>query len=437
MESSHSIPERLGKYEVLGILGQGGMGVVYKGYDAQIGRYVAIKTIHRSMLKGDLGRELITRFQQEVKAVGRLTHANIVAIYDCSEEDGMPYFVMEFVDGKELKHYLKQGIVFSVSKTLSIITQMLDALTYAHRLGVIHRDIKPDNIFITDDGIAKLADFGIAKIEDNEVTQVGAVLGTPSYMSPEQCLGKPIDNRSDLFSIAIVLYELLTGQKCFKGENPEMVMKQIINGQPIKPSALVDRVPTKVDNVINVALAKKQDERYQKADDFREALVDAFSPKRQVLRNGVIAAATVGTLLLGFQMAIIIGKDKVTIDDIKVEHLFPDSQKKVIASTVTGDDKQKVGRLLKVASAHQRIGRLLGPKGSNAYDTYQLILRIDPYNTSAKVGIEKVADLVWSKSFEYYQEKKNDKGQRLTQEALSLFPEHAGLNELKWYFVHE
>ncbi|MBV1922245.1 MAG: serine/threonine protein kinase, partial [Pseudomonadales bacterium] len=193
--------ETIGKYTIEGVLGRGAMGVVYKAFDPNIARTVAVKTIHGNLLSSEMGKEMLERFKTEAQAVGRLTHPNIVGIFDFDQDRGTPYFVMEYVEGKDLKNLIKQGSVFTADEVVRVTTEILKGLSYTHKLNIVHRDIKPANIFITDKGEVKIADFGIARMDDSELTQVGSVLGTPSYMSPEQCIGAGVDARSDLFSV--------------------------------------------------------------------------------------------------------------------------------------------------------------------------------------------------------------------------------------------
>ena len=207
----------LGKYELRREIGRGAMGVVYEAYDPMIKRVVALKTIRSDQLTGEESGTVIARFRREAQAAGRLSHPNIVPIYDFGEDGGVWFIAMEFIKGRELKEYFEANERFSVTDIVRIMSQMLDALDYSHRQGVIHRDIKPANVFLIDDGSVKVADFGIAHIDSSSLTQVGTVLGTPSYMSPEQIMGLPVDGRSDLFSAGVILYQFLTGERPFAG----------------------------------------------------------------------------------------------------------------------------------------------------------------------------------------------------------------------------
>ena len=267
---------KLGKYEVRKELGRGAMGVVYEGYDPLIERVVALKTIRADQLVGDNARDIIARFRREAQAAGRLSHPNIVSIYDFGDDAGVWYIAMEYIKGRELKEYFEANERFSTADAVRILTQILSALGYSHRLGVIHRDIKPANIILLPDGSVKVADFGIAHIESSELTQVGAVLGTPSYMSPEQIQGLPIDGRSDLFSVGVMLYQFLTGERPFTGSST-ITMRKVLEENPLPPSRFNVQLPGAMDAVVRKALEKRADDRYQTADEFAEALQVALT----------------------------------------------------------------------------------------------------------------------------------------------------------------
>ena len=269
--------EKLGKYEIRGELGRGAMGVVYEGFDPNIERIVALKTIRAEQLVGENAPDVIARFRREAQAAGRLSHPNIVSIYDFGEDVGVWYIAMEFIKGRELKEYFEANERFTTADAVRILTQILSALGYSHRLGVIHRDIKPANIILLPDGSVKVADFGIAHIESSELTQVGAVLGTPSYMSPEQIQGLPVDGRSDLFSVGVILYQFLTGERPFTGSST-ITMRKVLEENPLPPSRFNVQLPGAMDAVVRKALEKRADDRYQTADEFAEALQAALKP---------------------------------------------------------------------------------------------------------------------------------------------------------------
>jgi len=263
--------DHIGKYEIRRELGRGAMGIVYEGFDPLIERVVALKTIRADQLAGDNAADVIARFRREAQAAGRLTHPNIVSIYDFGEDAGVWYIAMEFVKGRELKDYFEANERFATKDAVRILTQILSALGYAHQQGVVHRDIKPANVILLPDGNVKVADFGIAHIESSELTQAGSVLGTPSYMSPEQILGLPVDGRSDLFSVGVILYQFLTGERPFSG-SATTTMRKVLEENPLPPSRFNTQIPGAMDGVARKALAKKADDRFQSADAFMAAL---------------------------------------------------------------------------------------------------------------------------------------------------------------------
>ena len=261
----------LGKYEIRRELGRGAMGVVYEGYDPMIKRRVALKTIRADQLEGESAETVVARFRREAQAAGRLSHPNIVSIYDFGEDAGAWYIAMEFVEGRELKDYFQANERFVTADIVRIMGEILDALGYSHRLGVIHRDVKPSNVILLPGGGVKVADFGIAHIESSNMTQVGTVLGTPSYMSPEQVMGLPVDGRSDLFSAGVILYQFLTGERPFSGSSTA-TMQKVLAEDPLPPSRFNVQMPGAMDAVVRKALAKRPDERFQTAEEFAAAL---------------------------------------------------------------------------------------------------------------------------------------------------------------------
>ena len=261
----------IGKYEIRREIGRGAMGVVYEAYDPSIKRVVALKTIRSDQLAGDDSAPVIARFRREAQAAGRLNHPNIVSIYDFGEDGGVWYIAMECVHGRELKECFETNERFKIADIVRIMAQILNALDYSHRQGVIHRDIKPANIFLMADGSVKVADFGIAHIESSNLTQVGTVLGTPSYMSPEQIQGLPVDGRSDLFSAGVVFYQFLTGERPFAG-SASTTMQKVLKEDPLPPSTLNVQLPPAIDVVVRKALAKRADDRYQTAQEFADAI---------------------------------------------------------------------------------------------------------------------------------------------------------------------
>lgn len=263
----------LGRYEVIGELGQGAMGIVYKARDPLIDRVVAIKTINLSLAL-DEKEEYEGRFYQEAKAAGRLSHPNIVTIYDVGKTGDVAYIAMEFLEGRELRDILNDQQTVPVRQALDIAAQVAKGLCYAHEHEIVHRDVKPSNIMVARDGHVKITDFGIARMASAAVhTQTGMVLGSPKYMSPEQVMGRVTDQRSDIFSLGIMLYEMLTGKAPFMGENVNAIMYQTLNAVPPSPSTLNSDVPEMLNFIVAKALAKNLEDRYQSASELAEDLM--------------------------------------------------------------------------------------------------------------------------------------------------------------------
>lgn len=272
MEKSET--KQFGRYEVVAELGRGAMGVVYQARDPQIDRLVALKTISMWGQPPEEEQEFRLRFMNEAQAAGRLHHSGIVAIFDVGEnpENKDPYIVLEYVAGESLSRILAREKKLALPRALKLAEEIADALDYAHAQGVIHRDIKPANIIITQDGHAKIADFGIAKLNLAHFTIPGRVLGTPAYMSPEQLSGQQCDGRSDLFSLGVILYTLVVGHSPFQGNSATTVCFKVANREPIAASALDMSLPPQLDAVISRAMAKDPNERYQRAGDFADDL---------------------------------------------------------------------------------------------------------------------------------------------------------------------
>jgi serine/threonine-protein kinase len=292
---------KAGRYEIVGELGRGAMGVVYKAMDPVIGRTVAVKTIRLSEEGTGLSRpELLTRFQTEARAAGLLTHPNIVVVFDAGEEDGLYYITMELVEGKSLQVLLDGGHAFPLPRTLRIMEQTCSALQFAHERNVIHRDIKPANLMLTADDTVKVTDFGTAKIlQFGTVQQTAHVMGTPSYMSPEQVKGRAVDGRSDIFSLGVMLYEMVTGEKPFPGQNITTVIYKIVNEAPVPPRQIDPSIHPGISGVVMRALEKEPDQRYQSCREMLEDLRNyrtltsaSGSPQSTMVMGGGSPAAT-------------------------------------------------------------------------------------------------------------------------------------------------
>jgi serine/threonine protein kinase len=270
--------QQIGRYQIIGELGRGAMGIVYRAQDPAIGRTIAIKSIRLNELTEDAERErLRERLFREAQSAGMLSHPGIVTIYDIAEENGMAYIFMEFVNGPPLEKMLLAAQTPDKETLLSIFRQTAAALDYAHKKGIVHRDIKPANIMIHEDGTAKITDFGVAKIVSQQMTVAGTMMGTPSYMSPEQIQGGPITGRTDQFSLAVVAYEVLTGEKPFTAEYLPTLLYRIVREEPLPPQRLNTTLGSAVEPVLRKALAKNSPDRYETCADFISALAVACS----------------------------------------------------------------------------------------------------------------------------------------------------------------
>jgi serine/threonine-protein kinase len=255
----------LGRYEILGKLGEGAMGVVYRAGDKSLGRVVALK-----MLSADLGAddELHQRFRREAQAIGRLNHPNIVTVYDLGESEGHLYMAMELLEGDDLRGLIERQLDIPLADRVRVMGQICEGLGYAHGKGVVHRDVKPANIFVTSGGQVKILDFGLARVATSDtITRAGVILGTPDYMSPEQATGRALDQRTDIFSAGAVFYEFLTLQKPFKGKTLHSVLYQILSEEPEAVLTLNPELPARLALLVHRMLAKDPDRRYPSMEE--------------------------------------------------------------------------------------------------------------------------------------------------------------------------
>jgi eukaryotic-like serine/threonine-protein kinase len=301
------VPKTIGRYEIVEELGRGAMGSVFKAKDPAVGRIVALKTIHTTALEGAQSEEYRTRFYREARSSGVLAHPGIVPVFDVGEDHGAPFLVMEFVEGRTLGEAIKKGERFTLDRVCEIGQQIAEALGYAHRQGVIHRDIKPANILMTSKEVygserPRITDFGIAKLASSDITTTGQLLGTPSFMPPEQFTGSPIDGRADLFSLGVILYSLATGEQPFPGETMTAVSYKVVYTEPVPPAKLNPAIPARVEAVILKCLAKSPADRYQTGEELAQDLAAVrMSPVTSVMQSGQLmpsameSDATLGT----------------------------------------------------------------------------------------------------------------------------------------------
>jgi serine/threonine-protein kinase len=276
-----TIPETIGKYRIERLIGRGGMSIVYQAVDSSIQRSVALKVVDKLLLDDNERQIILDRFKYEAQAAGRLIHPRIVTIFEYGEEERSAYIAMELVRGDSVHELLLRDPQPPLEKVRDVVLPLLEALEYSHLQGVTHRDIKPSNILIGPQGEVKVTDFGIARIESSALTQYGLVVGTPFYMSPEQCMGEDTDARTDVYSAGVIAYELLTGRRPFSGKGSNAsVMREVLDNVAPNPSEYNGRVNGQMDYVVQKALAKNPDERYQTArefaDDFRLAIEDCL-----------------------------------------------------------------------------------------------------------------------------------------------------------------
>jgi serine/threonine-protein kinase len=429
ISGGHRREADFGKYQYIADLGEGAMGKVCKCFDPDFHRMVAVKTIHKSLLADGAADEFRDRFRNEMRAVGKLTHPNIVSVYDAGEKDGCPYFVMEYIEGHELKHMLDEGAAFGVDQSISIIKGVLRGLSCVHSHGITHRDLKPANIFISDrDGSVKIADFGIAKLDNSEMTQIGTVIGSPKYMSPEQCMGEPVDARSDIFAIGIIFYELLTAHYCFSGDSTSAITQKIINVDPEPPSRLNAAIPRHLDQVIKKALSKRPGDRFQSAQAFLDAIDHGLrQPATKPLMKYAMISVVCVTLLVAAGLWLAAGKKGSGLSQVAQPGESAAAQQPVVMSADNADTGQaadrasmpvgpvssmsdkspavqplspeksaKIAKLYKVAETYVKIGRLVSPAGSNAFDAYSIILSMDPSNEQARAGIAEIERMLLS-----------------------------------------
>jgi len=295
--SEGEVKTSVGRYKIEGVLGKGAMGIVYKATDPKINRTVAVKTIRFSdEFDDDVIRELKQRFFREAEIAGQLSHPSIVTIYDVGDDGDLTYIAMEYLEGEDFDHYVNKRNLLPFRKVLYVVEKIADALDYAHKSEVIHRDIKPANIMLLRNGQIKITDFGIAKAISSSRTRTGLILGTPNYMSPEQIMGQKIDHRSDLFSLGVLFFQLLTGELPFHGKNLSGLLYQITQSKHPPVRSLNPRIPKACEQLIDKAMAKNPNERFGEAGDMAKMIrrlaywIDMMMMKKRMGNHSVSKA---------------------------------------------------------------------------------------------------------------------------------------------------
>lgn len=377
---------RIGKYEVSGLLGRGGMGRVYRAFDRQLGRDVAIKTLTEGFA-GD--SEMLERFYREAAKTGMLKHPNIVTVYDLGEQDGWPYIVMEYVAGQALDRAIQSNQHLSLAAKLSILEQVCHALDYAHRNDVIHRDVKPANVIVQPDGVAKLLDFGIARQDksDRGLTRTGSVIGTIHYMAPERLRDHPFDGRSDLFSAGVMLYQLLTGQLPFPGEDYGAIQK--ILSDPYPPlSSCLRNYPTDLDEIITRSLAKDPDNRYSTGDDMASdiASVTHQLKKEQVAEMFGEAEKLVGEDEFTKAREVLLRVAKIDAQHVGARQLMVRVQQSLL-------QRQRAAQIQQLRS--QAEDARLEKRFGDAIPLLEQALKLDPSSSQLSAEIEDLRQKKW------------------------------------------
>lgn len=348
------MPKKLGRYEIVRPLGKGAMGIVYEGFDPTIKRRVAIKTARRELMSDtEHAEELLARFVREAQAAGALNHPNLVTVLDVGEEEGTFFIAMEFLEGEDLGKVLKRTKKIEPAQAIEICATVCDALDHAHEKGIVHRDIKPSNVVMLNDGRVKITDFGIAYLSDTTLTRDGTLIGTPYYMSPEQFTGQKVDGRADLFSVGVMLYEMITGEKPFQGEALTTVMHHVLESEPIPPHKLNMFLEECTTQVVMKALCKKPSQRYSRGRAMAKALRECLEPNPdpEVLQFGECE---------GGETAII--SSKAVADANVTTHTGVKTP--VEADSGAKTQVPKVGTILEGASAELDAGDILDEKKS-------------------------------------------------------------------------
>lgn len=427
--------KQLGKYEVIEELGKGAMGIVYKAYDSLMARYVALKTMsYTNAADPDFKK----RFYKEAQAPGRLRHDNIVIIYELGEDQGIPFIAMEFLEGSDLLHLMQSGYIFTLKKVIDIVVQVCEGLNFAHQNGIIHRDVKPANIFLLPTGRVKIVDFGIAQISQSSLlTKTGVMLGTPSYMSPEAVKCDPTSGRSDQFAVGVILFELLTGRRPFEGENYTSILYKILHEKPASVRDFFPTCPTELEAVVMKALSKNPDDRFMDLSSMSRRLKKFMTEMDQdAALDTTISITRSGLEEPSLKVEVIqryIREGKFDLASRVLDRLRSSGESAEILEALYGEIQEKKRAI--------RIDELLS-EGSNFFEDDHFDLALECFNEALIIDPENPRALEWVRKTHQKESEKRlrqsiegyiDKGRNLMQlrqfsDALRVFGEAIKLN---------
>lgn len=390
------------KYEIVRAIGKGGMATVYEAIQTNLNRKIALKVVHNNLVHD---QEFLQRFHREAQLSGSLNHQNIITIYDEGQVNNVHYMSMEYLEGQDLSQQIKKNGNMDINMSINIISAICSAIDYAHKKGLVHRDIKSSNIIITNEGRPVLTDFGIAHAASiSKLTQTGTIIGTPEYMSPEQAQGLNVDARSDLYSLGVVFYECITGHPPFQGENPLSIIYKIINDPIPSPKIYNNNIPVWLDSVFNIALAKNPNLRYQSGEEFQGALKGIKIPKRKTKKNKNTLSDPPKArkyfnykffiLSLIFFIAIAIVLLIVSQKSRTVQVSFADNNWERLSNS----DKDEVTELIQKGDTYLSQNNLITPSSDNAYDYFKEVLRIHPTNNNARNKLKIIADSLFGRT---------------------------------------
>ena len=416
-------PIKIGKYEVVDLLGKGGMGVVYKATDPLLGRLVAIKMM--TTVDYVDNPDLLQRFYREAQSTGNLHHRNIVTVYELGDQDGSPYLVMEYLEGESLDAMISSRRPFTLLDKISLIIEVCDGLAYAHQKSVVHRDIKPGNIMVLKDSGVKIVDFGIAHIGNRTVTRTGQLLGSLPYMSPEQISGRQVDARTDIFSLGVVLYQLLTHSLPFEGDTPAATLLKIIHDAPRPLADFLDSFPPELEEILLRALAKSREERYTSVQDLAFELVQVRERIQQEVIDELLHQAE--SLLAGQDL----GRAKEQLQQVlKIDRHNPRAVE-LLRTTQQRIQQQEVGeqvRQLKgqAEEAYQRdqfaLALELIQRAINLHSTDPDLQRLRVNVQHAKTRADELQRAM-ERAEGAYQKGELDSAKQAIEEALALAPD--------------